>query len=107
MALPVEERRQAWNSDPGLALVMFAEIQHHYGWQPFKELIGFFERDENASKRPQQDDAKVAAIVERFSLSCGHDLRPLFHRWGFNPTLSPEQNTSLSGLPLHADDRSH
>lgn len=85
-----------WKSDPFLALAMYVQLQHAFGWQPFMDVFAAYDRlpDE---ERPRDDAAKRDQWMTRFARAVGRDLGPFFEAWGV-PT-SPEARASIADLP--------
>jgi hypothetical protein len=89
---------QEWRRSPGLALIVYAQIQREFGWDPFIEVFRDYE-EQPADQRPQGDQDKIDQFVVRLSRAAAHDLRPLWKRWG--APLSPwvMKNAALDELP--------
>ncbi len=71
-----------WKSKPGVALVCYAQIQKHFGWDVFTKVFAEY-RDLPGSQRPRGDAAKIDQWVMRISLATGRDLRPFHQKWGW------------------------
>ncbi len=91
---PFEE----WRRKPGLALIVYAQIQREFGWEPFTRVFADYE-ETPAAERPSKDQDKLDQFVVRLSHATGHDLRPLWTRWG--APLSPwvRKDEAVSQLP--------
>ncbi len=71
----------AWKKDPGLALLMYAEVQRELGWEPFYRAFEAYEAAPT-SELPRDDDGKRDQWLVRLSQAAGRDLGPFFERWG-------------------------
>jgi hypothetical protein len=96
---PFEE----WRRRPGLALIVYAQIQREFGWGPFIEVFADYEALP-AGQRPSADQDKIDEFVVRLSRAAGSDLRPLWKRWG--APLSPwvMRDAALDELPTWMPD---
>lgn len=80
-----------WKSDPGLALVMYAQIAQEFGFDTFKKVFAEY-LTLNNTQRPQNDDQKRDQWMVRLSKTLGRNLGPFFNRWGV-PTSVEAQNS--------------
>jgi hypothetical protein len=87
---------EQWKSDPFLALAMYAQLQHAFGWDAFRRVFAEY-RDLPADQRPAADTARRDQWLVRFSRAVGRNLGPFFQAWGV-PT-SDEARASLADLP--------
>jgi len=71
-----------WKRKPGVALLCYAQIQKHFGWEPFRRVFAAA-RDLPRSEQPNSDDAKRTFWVREMSLAVGRDLRPFHAKWGW------------------------
>jgi hypothetical protein len=94
---------EQWKQDPGKALIIFAQIQHEFGWTPFTAVFKQYE-SEPRSVWPKQDEHKIDLFCNRLSHATGHDLRPLFLKWSLPLSESVQQDASLSALPTWMPD---
>jgi len=85
-----------WQRDPGLALLMYVQLQEGFGWEPYIKLFAEY-RDLPKSERPKNDDEKRDQWMVRFSKAVGKNLGPFFETWGV-PT-SEKACGEISGLP--------
>ncbi len=85
-----------WQRDPGLALLMYVQLQEGFGWEPYIKLFAEY-RDLPKSERPKNDDEKRDQWMVRFSKAVGKNLGPFFETWGV-PT-SEKARGEISGLP--------
>jgi len=87
---------EAWKADPFLALAMYVQLQHAFGWQAFIDTFRAYDQLDDA-ERPRTDAAKRDQWLVRFSRTVGRDLGPFFQAWGV-PT-SEEARASITDLP--------
>ncbi len=69
-----------WKEHPGIALVSYAQIQRYFGWDPFIQVFGEYERLA-PHERPLSDQQKIDQWARRLSRAVAHDLRPFFRAW--------------------------
>ena len=86
-----------WKSDPGLALMMYAQLQQQFGWDAVKKTIAAY-RTVPREQQPKNDDEKRDQWMVRFSRTVGRNLAPFFVEWGV-PT-SKAARDSLADLPV-------
>ncbi|MFH0945967.1 MAG: M60 family metallopeptidase [Planctomycetota bacterium] len=72
---------QEWQQNPGVALLMYAQIQKRFGWKPFQQVFGEVEQL-TETERPKSDQDRIDQWMTRMSLACERDLRPFFRKWG-------------------------
>lgn len=70
-----------WKRNPGVALLLYAQIQREFGWEPFRAAFADYEALP-ASARPRDDAEKRDQWLLRMSRATGRDLGPVFARWG-------------------------
>lgn len=85
-----------WKSDPFLALAMYVQLQHAFGWEAYQKVFAEY-RDLPAAARPATDDARRDQWLVRFSRAVGRDLGPFFQLWGV-PT-SDAARAAVADLP--------
>jgi hypothetical protein len=86
-----------WQADPFLALAMYVQLQHAFGWDAFRRVFAEY-RDLPAGERPATDDEKRDQWLVRFSRTVGRNLGPFFQAWGV-PT-SAGARASVVDLPV-------
>jgi hypothetical protein len=70
-----------WQGSPGLALLMYAQVQKDFGWEPF--IAAFAEYEALApGERPRGEQQKRDQWMVRLSRAVGRDLGPFFAVWG-------------------------
>ena len=70
-----------WKSKPFLALMMYAQMQEGFGWQPFIDVFAEYRALPNA-KRPRDDAQRRDQWMVRFSRRVNRNLGPFFQAWG-------------------------
>ena len=85
-----------WQHDPGLALLMYVQLQESFGWETVFKLFAEY-RDLPKNERPRTDDEKRNQWMVRYSKAVGRNLGPFFEAWGV-PT-SEQAHKEISGLP--------
>uniref|UniRef100_A0A7S1MBV2 Peptidase M60 domain-containing protein n=1 Tax=Neobodo designis TaxID=312471 RepID=A0A7S1MBV2_NEODS len=75
---------EQWAHDPGMALYMYAQLVHHFGYRALEAVMRAYETTP-ALQLPcdaaWQDKLRTWARV--YSSVVGRDLTPFFHAWGF------------------------
>jgi len=87
-----------WKRRPGVALLMYAQIQRDFGWQPFLRVFGEYERMDR-SRRPRTDQEKIDRWMTRLSHACARDLRPFFGKWALPLSEEARVDDALDQLP--------
>ncbi|XP_078695626.1 TRPM8 channel-associated factor 2-like [Branchiostoma floridae x Branchiostoma belcheri] len=90
-----------WKKKAGVALAVYAQLAHHFGWEPYKKVFRQYEKDPK-KKEPQNNKERIVLWIVRFSKEAGRDLVPLFDFWGFPHT--EEAQVQLSGLEAFLPD---
>ena len=90
-----------WKAEPGLALFIYAQIAHHFGWQVYKTVFRQYEEDDPVMHH-STDQGKIDAWFNRISRACRRNLAPLFEFWRI--PISPESATTLSDLTPYLPD---
>ncbi len=86
-----------WKRKPGVALMMYAQIQRAFGWEPFERVLADYERVPQAGL-PKTDPQKIDQWMTRMSHAVGRDLRPFFRKWGLPLGEATTTDTSLDTL---------
>lgn len=89
-------RFSQWQSDPALALMMYAQLQQAFGWDAFKRTFATYHTTA-AGPLPRNDGEKRDQFMVRFSRVVGRNLAPFFTAWGLPTSESARQ--SLNALP--------
>ena len=85
-----------WQSDPFLALAMYVQLQHAFGWEAYKRVFAEY-RTLPASEKPKGTTERIDQWMVRFSKTVNRNLGPFFQAWGLpvtNPALA-----SIAKLP--------
>ncbi len=85
-----------WKSDPFLALAMYVQLQHAFGWEPFQKIFAEY-RALPAGERPKSNSDRMDQWLTRFSKTVNRNLGPFFQAWGF-PVTAPAV-ASITNLP--------
>jgi hypothetical protein len=85
-----------WQSDPFLALTMYAQLKEAFGWDPYKKVLAEY-RTLGKDEHPKTDEEKHDQWMVRFSKAVGKNLGPFFQAWSV-PT-SEAARKSVAGLP--------
>ena len=89
---------EQWKQNPGIALLMYAQLQRTFGWQPFRQVLAEYEQLERGAE-PRTDPEKIDQWMLRMSLACGRDLRAFFLKWGLPLGAAIRQDQRLTELP--------
>ncbi len=81
-----------WQSDPFLALAMYVQLQHAFGWEAFQKVFAEY-RALPAGDRPKGNTERMDQWMTRFSKTVNRNLGPFFQAWGF-PVTAP----ALAGI---------
>jgi hypothetical protein len=88
---------KTWQSDPFLALAMYAQLRLEFGWEPFKKAIAEY-RALAPSDRPRTEYDKRDQWMTRLSRQTNRNLGPFFQTWGV-PTTDAARK-SVAHLPV-------
>ena len=86
-----------WTREPFLALIMYVQLQHEFGWDAYRDVFATY-RTLTEAERPRSDEEKRDQWMVRFSRQVGRNLGPFFEAWGI-PT-SQQARDSLTDLPV-------
>lgn len=85
-----------WKGDAFLALVMYAQMQNAFGWEPYKKVFREYDAlPQNERPRSQQDRRDQWMI--RMSRAVGRNLGPFFEAW--HMPITPEAKAQVANLP--------
>ena len=87
---------ELWKREPFLALIMYAQMQQAFGWEPYRAVFAEYLALPD-DERPKSDAGKRDQWLVRFSRTVGRNLGPFFETWGV-PT-SPAARDSIADLP--------
>ncbi len=85
-----------WQSDPFLALNMYAQLIDKFGWDSYRQVIRSYLNDPE-SALPKTDDEKHDQWMVRFSRQVRRNLAPFFDRWGV--PVSADARLQVKELP--------
>ncbi|XP_078616171.1 TRPM8 channel-associated factor 1-like [Branchiostoma floridae x Branchiostoma japonicum] len=85
---------RAWKEKPGVGLGVYAQLVHHFGWEPFKKVFRQYAREVNP---PSDNQDKIDGWVVRFSKTVRQNLVPLFEFWGLS--VRDSAKAEVSELP--------
>lgn len=88
---------EKWKADPFLALAMYVQLQHEFGWDAYKSIFAKY-LALPAAERPRNDAEKRDQWMTRFSREVGRNLGPFFQKWGL--PVSAEAMRSIETLPV-------
>ncbi|XP_066296637.1 TRPM8 channel-associated factor 2-like [Branchiostoma lanceolatum] len=94
-------QHDVWKKKAGVALAVYAQLAHHFGWEPYKKVFRQYEKDPK-KKEPQNNKERIILWIVRFSNEVGRNLVPLFDFWGFPHT--EEAQAQVSGLDAFLPD---
>ena len=100
-ALQKENPYEDWVKKAGVALGIYAQLQHCFGWDAYKTVFKHYEALEE-SQQPEGTENKINYWVELFSNTVGYNLSPLYEFWGFSLPESVRQGLNLP--PFLPDD---
>jgi len=85
-----------WKADPFLALAMYVQLQHAFGWDAYKKVFAEY-RALPAGERPKANGDRMDQWMVRFSKTVNRNLGPFFQAWGV-PVTEPAL-ASIAKLP--------
>ncbi len=88
---------EKWKADPFLALAMYVQLQHEFGWDAYKSIFAKY-LALPAAERPRNDAEKRDQWMTRFSREVGRNLGPFFQKWGV--PVSAEALRAVAELPV-------
>ncbi|CAF4968104.1 unnamed protein product, partial [Rotaria socialis] len=68
-----------WKDDPGIGLIIYAQLAREYGWETYKQVFRQYEQTQPYLDSNQE---KMDHWIEIFSRQVGYNLIPLFKFWG-------------------------
>ncbi|MBJ02936.1 MAG: hypothetical protein CMK00_08720 [Planctomycetes bacterium] len=76
---------EVWKREHALALLMYAQVQHAFGWEPFYAVFAEYESLPD-DQRPRTDQGKRDQWLIRLSRAVDRNLGPFFVHWGIPVT---------------------
>ena len=92
----------AWQDDPFLALAMYVQLRHEFGWEAYKRVFAEY-RGLSPQRRPKNDQEKRDQWMVRFSRTVGRNLGPFLEQPFSSGSVAREEQAAtirLSGLLL-------
>ncbi len=89
----------AWQKNPGVALVSYAQLQREFGWEPMTQVFTAYEAMA-AHERPKDNQAKMDEWVRRMSFATNRDLRPFYQSWGMPLSIALLSDENISSLTV-------
>jgi hypothetical protein len=82
-----------WKNDCGMALMTFAQLLRHFGWEPMYEFMKVYENDikNNKDSLPKTNQDKIDQWVIRYSKLIGFNIKPQFEFWGLPVTYKVDE----------------
>lgn len=74
-----------WQADPFLALAMYVQLQHAFGWDAYKKVFAEY-RALPAGEKPKGTTERIDQWMVRFSKTVNRNLGPFFQAWGLPVT---------------------
>jgi hypothetical protein len=74
-----------WQGDPFLALAMYVQLQHAFGWDAYKKVFAEY-RALPAGEKPKGTTERIDQWMVRFSKTVNRNLGPFFQSWGLPVT---------------------
>ena len=73
-----------WKANCCIALMTFAQLIKHFGWQPMYRFMSDYENDmkNNREALPKSNQDKIDQWVIRYSKIIGRNIKPQFQLWG-------------------------
>ena len=88
-----------WLEGPGIALGIYAQLQHSFGWEAYKDVFSHY-KTEDVEIRDNQK--KLDYWVKVFSETVRYNLCPLYDLWGL--PVGEETRKELASLPAYLPD---
>ena len=84
-----------------MALVTFAQLIKHFGWQSMYKFMSDYEVDiKNKRNLPKSNQAKIDQWILRYSRIVGRNIRPQFEMFGLPVPNKEKIDKELNGLEL-------
>ncbi len=85
-----------WKADPFLALSMYVQLQHAFGWEPYQKVFAEY-RALPAADKPKTNPDRMDQWMVRFSKTVNRNLGPFFQAWGI--PITNQALASVANLP--------
>jgi hypothetical protein len=88
-----------WKADCCMALMTFAQLIKHFGWESMRKFMKDYEQDKtnNHAALPKNNQEKIDQWVLRYSRIVGKNIKPQFEMFGL--PVSNHINDQLRDLP--------
>ena len=96
MALANDNPYNAWVVNSGVGLGIYAQLQHCFGWEFYKQVFAHYEALAETDQ-PKGNENQIAYWIEQCSKVANYNLSPLFEFWGF--TVQDSVKVKLNLLP--------
>ena len=100
-ALNSDDPYKMWSASPGVALGIYAQLQHCFGWQAYKDVFTHYELLKE-NEKPKSDQEKLDYWVNIFSETVKYNLCPLYNLWGL--PVGEVTQSKLNHLPAFLPD---
>jgi hypothetical protein len=91
---------ESWKSSYGMALMTFAQLIRHFGWESMHKFMHEYEEDiKNDRDLPESNQEKLDQWVVRYSRIVGRNIRPQFEMFGL-PVTGINVDEDLEGFEL-------
>lgn len=87
---------EKWKQQAGIALFIYAQLVHEFGWDAYKSVFRTYEQ---TKPKLNSDQEKIDHWIITFSEQVGKNLVPLFKFWSF--PVSQSTVDRLAKLPVH------
>jgi hypothetical protein len=85
-----------WKANCCMALMTFAQLIRHFGWEPMYRFMSEYENDMKNSKEclPKSNQDKIDQWVTRYSNIIERNIKPQFQLWGLPVSDSVDDHVS-------------
>ena len=101
-AIQSDNPYRKWKEDARVGLMIYAQLQLAFGWDPYKTVFREYE-DMEESYKPKGNQAKIDTWVEKFSETVQRNLCPLYDLWAI-PVSEKTQRKLKFLAPFLPDD---
>lgn len=91
---------ERWKSNCCLALMTFAQLIKHFGWEPMYRFMSDYEYDmkHNRGALPKSNQDKIDQWIIRYSKIINRNIKPQFELWGL--PVSENVDAYVNGLDI-------
>ena len=85
-----------WKNNCGMALMTFAQLIRHFGWEPMYRFLSDYENDlkNNKGTLPKSNQDKIDQWVIRYSNIVEMNIKPQFQFWGLPVSNTVDSHVS-------------